>query len=217
MELKKKSWSDITIADYMELQEIVKMEDAVDVEVGIVSLLCGVDEEQILSLPIPEYQRLRKECQFIANFPETKGKAPKSVTINGNKYDVITDVSKLTTGQYIDFQAYLKQDSLEKYLPNILTIFIIPKGCKYGDDDYSIDDLAKDIEEYLPAVMAFEMCGFFLRAFLNSINVTLTYLTSKTKKWMRKAKTKEEKEKIQEIVEKMQKIPFKVNGDGFLQ
>ena len=82
MELKKKSWATITINDYMDLQEIVKMEDAVDVEIGIVALLCGVSEEDILSLPVPEFQRLRRESQFIATFPEIRGKAPKSITIN---------------------------------------------------------------------------------------------------------------------------------------
>lgn len=216
MELKKKNWSQITISDYMELQEIVKREDAVDVEVGIVALLCGVDEDEIGKLPIPEYQRLRRDSQFISTFPEVKGKAPKSITINDMKYEVISDVSKLTTAQYIDFQTYLKMNDMEKYLPNILTIFIIPKGCKYGDEDYNIDDLAKDIKEYLPAVTAFEMCGFFLTAFLNSIDATVTYLESKMKKKLRKAKTEEEKKKIQEIITALQEV-FKINGAGLQQ
>lgn len=215
MELKKDKWSKITISDYMELQDIVNREDAIDVEIGIVALLCGVDEEQVLALPIPEYQRLRKQSQFIAKFPEIKGKAPKSITINDTKYDVITDVSKLTTAQYIDFQTYLKMD-IEKFLPNLLSIFIIPKGCKYADEDYNIDDLAKDIREYLPVVTAFEMSGFFQKAFLNSIKGTLTYLESKMKKQLRKAKTEEEKEIMMEIVEKLSTLS-KINGVGLHQ
>lgn len=212
MELKKDKWSKITISDYMELQDIVKREDAVDVEIGIVALLCGVSEEEILALPIPEYQRLRRESQFVANFPEIRGKAPKSITINDFKYDVITDVSKLTTAQYIDFQTYLKQD-IEKFLPNLLTVFIIPKGCKYGDDEYNIDDLANDIKEYLPVITAFEMSGFFQTAFLSSIKGTLTSLESKMRKKMRKAKTEEEKKIMMEIVEKLQTIT-RINGVG---
>lgn len=213
MELKKKNWQQITISDYMELQEIVNREDAVDVEVGIVALLCGVDEDEIGKLPILEYQRLRRESQFISKFPEIKGKAPKSITINNNKYDVITDVSKLTTAQYIDFQTYLKMNDMEKWLPNILTIFIIPKGMKYGNEDYNIDDLAKDIKEYLPVTTAFEMCGFFQITFLNSIRGTVIYLESKMKKMLRKAKTEEEKKKIQEIVERLSTIS-RINGVG---
>ena len=52
MELKKKNWQQITINDYMELQDIIIREEAVDVEVGIVALLCGVDEDEIGDLTI---------------------------------------------------------------------------------------------------------------------------------------------------------------------
>ena len=54
MELKKKNWQQITINDYMELQDIIIREEAVDVEVGIVALLCGVDEDEIGDLSIRE-------------------------------------------------------------------------------------------------------------------------------------------------------------------
>ena len=87
MELKKKNWQQITINDYMELQDIIIREEAVDVEVGIVALLCGVDEDEIGDLKIVEYQRLRREAQFIATFPEVHNKAPKNITIGDKKYD----------------------------------------------------------------------------------------------------------------------------------
>ena len=216
MELKKKNWNSITIGDYMDLQEIIKREEAVDVEVGIVSLLCGVDEDEIGNLPIPKYQRLRREAQFIATFPEIKNKSPKTIVLNERKYDVISDIRKLTTAQYIDFQTYLKMENMVQLLPNILTVFIIPKGCTYGDDEYNIDDLAKDIKEYLPVVTAYEMCGFFQKAFFSSINNTIIYLESKMKKMMKRAKTEQEKKKIQEILASIKTLS-NINGVGFHQ
>lgn len=207
MELKKKNWTQISINDYMELQEILEREDAVDAEIGIVALLCGVSEDEILDLPLPEYQRLRAEAQFIAQFPEVKNKAPKSITIGDYKYDVITNMRKLTTAQYIDFQTYLKQGDDVKNLPYLLSVFIVPKGCKYGDDEYNIDDLAKDIKEYLPVVTAFEMCGFFQKTFLNSIKNTLFYLELK----MGKAKTEKEKE----VKKAIRELRSAINGGGF--
>ena len=96
MELKKKNWQQITINDYMELQDIIIREEAVDVEVGIVALLCGVDEDEIGDLSIIEYQRLRREAQFIASFPEVHNKAPKNITIGDAKYEVVTNMRKLT-------------------------------------------------------------------------------------------------------------------------
>lgn len=207
MELKKKNWQQISINDYMELQEIVNREDAVDVEVGIVALLCGVDEDEIGKLPILEYQRLRREAQFIASFPEVHNKAPKIITIGDKKYDVITNMRKLTTAQYIDFQTYLKMGDGIDNLPNLLSVFILPKGSKYGDESYDVDKLKNDIKEYLPATTAFEMCGFFQKTFLNSIRNILFYLELK----MRKAKTEKEKE----VKKALQEIRLAIRGGGF--
>ena len=207
MELKKKNWQQISINDYMELQEIVNREDAVDVEVGLVALLCGVDEDEIGKLPILEYQRLRREAQFIASFPEVHNKAPKIITIGDKKYEVITNMRKLTTAQYIDFQTYLKMGDDIDNLPNLLSVFILPKGSKYGDESYDVDKLKNDIKEYLPATTAFEMCGFFQKTFLNSIRNILFYLELK----MRKAKTEKEKE----VKKALQEIRLAIRGDGF--
>lgn len=207
MEIKKKNWTQISISDYMELQEIINREDAVDVEIGLVALLCGVGEEEILDLPLPEYQRLRSEAQFIAQFPEVKNKAPKSVTIGDKKYDIITNMRKLTTAQYIDFQTYLKLGDDVNNLPNLLSIFIIPKGSKYGDESYDLDKLKEDIKEYLPVVTAFEMCGFFQLTFLNSIKNILFYLELK----MRKAKNPKEK-KVKKAIRELRST---INGVGF--
>ena len=148
MELKKKNWQQITINDYIELQDIIIREEAVDVEVGIVALLCGVDEDEIGDLTIIEYQRLRREAQFIASFPEVHNKAPKNITIGDTKYEVVTNMRKLTTAQYIDFQTYLKMGDGVSNLPNLLSVFIVPKGSKYGDKSYNIDKLKNDIKEY---------------------------------------------------------------------
>lgn len=207
MELKKKNWQQISINDYMELQEIVNREDAVDVEVGLVALLCGVDEDEIGKLPILEYQRLRREAQFIASFPEVHNKAPKIITIGDKKYEVITNMRKLTTAQYIDFQTYLKMGDGIDNLPNLLSVFILPKGSKYGDESYDVDKLKNDIKEYLPATTAFEMCGFFQKTFLNSIKNILFYLELK----MRKAKTEKEKE----VKKALQEIRLAIRGGGF--
>ena len=207
MELKKKNWTQISISDYMELQEIIKMEDIVDMEIGIIALLCGVSEDEILNLPIPEYQQLLASAHFISEFPKVKNKAPKSITIGNIKYDVITNMRKLTTAQYIDFQTYLRQGNDARNLPNLLSIFIVPNGCKYGDEGYDLDKLKEDIKEYLPVTTAFEMCGFFQKTFLNSIKNILFYLELK----MRKGKTKKEKE----VKKALQELRLMLNGGGF--
>lgn len=216
MELIIDNWNKMSIADYCSLQDIAsdKEMEAVDTEIAIVSLLCGVSEEEILNLPIPEYQALRAKAQFIANFPEIKvAKAPKKIFINGKECTVATDLTKITTAQYIDFQTYFKLDDLNRYLPNILACFIIPKGYQYADG-YEISEFVEEIRNNLSIIDALQMCSFFQMAFLILMNNILRY----SEKAMRKAKKKMPKEKIAEMesaIKKMEETRSQLVGVGY--
>ena len=200
--------------DYIELQEIIKREEAVDIEIGIVALLCRVDEEEILNLPIGEYQKLRRDAQFVSKMPEISGKTPKKLIIKGKRYKVADNVNKWITAQYIDFQNYWKMDG--DNIAYLLSTIIVPEGKVYGEG-YDVADVIDEIKTGLPAVTAFEMCSFFQKAFLSSTRGILLYLEWMMKKKMRKAKNPQEKTKIQEIVEKLHQTRLVLNGDGFMQ
>ena len=215
MELKIDNWNKMSIKDYCKIQEYAnnKEMEAFDVEVGFISVLCGVSEEEILNLPVPEFQRLRSQGQFIAEFPETKAKAPKKLILNNKEYEVHTDMSKIITSQYIDFQTFIKLNDLNKYLPNILACFIVPKGCQYGDGNYDMDELIEDIRNELGVLTAMEMCNFFMKAFLSYMDAILRY----SEKKMRKATSKMDKEKTKEIMEKIKEVRLMIDGAGFQQ
>lgn len=203
--LKYKTWDDINIKLYKRLYALSKdIEDVIDCEIAIVALLCDCSEDEILNLPIPEYQRLRGECQWIASKPDVKPYAPKSIKLK-REYDVYYDVSKITTAQFIDFQNYLKQNDMDKYLTNILAVFIVPKGKMYGD--IPVEDVMADIEENISIKMALSMCFFFTTEYLTLLKLTLSYLEKRMKK---------NKVMNQELQEQFQKIHLLLNGDGLI-
>lgn len=212
MELVYDNWNKISIETYKNLQNIAKNKDvdAVDTEIAFIAILADVDEEKILDLPVPEFQRLRNKSQFIADFPEIKGKAPKGIVLNGCKYKVVTDISKITTAQYIDFQTYIKLNDMDKYLENILSCFIIPEGKEYNQD-YDINETIRTIRECLSIVQAMEISNFFMVAFLKLLNNTLHYSEKQMKK-NKKWKTMQEKTLIQKIKE----TRLMINGLGSL-
>lgn len=215
MELKIDSWNKMSVSDYCKIQEIAqdKEMEAFDVEVAFISILCGVDEEEILNLPVPEFQRLRGQAQFVANFPEIKAKAPKKIVINGKECTVTTDFKKITTAQYIDFQTYFKLDDLNHYLPNILACFIIPKGCQYAEG-YEISEFVEEIRNNMGIIDALQMVSFFQMAFLILMNNMLLY----SEKMMRKAKKTMPKEKIEEMesaIKKMEATRSQLVGAGY--
>lgn len=206
MKIKYKNWDDINIRLYKKLYALSNnVDDVIDAEIQIVALLCDCNEDDILNLPIPEYQRLRSECQWIASKPDAKAYAPKSIKLNGNEYDVYYDASKLTIAQYIDFQNYLKQNDMEKYFTHILSVFIVPKGKMYGE--VPVEDVMKDIEDNISIKMALSMCFFFMTEYLTLIKLILYYLTKRVNKT---------EKNNQELQKKMEEIRLLINGAGLI-
>ena len=117
-----------------------------------------------------------------------------------------TDIRKMTTAQYIDFQTFSKEG--EKKLIEVLSCFLIPKGKKYNED-YDILEVQKALRNYLTIPNCLALSAFFLAKFNRSIKGMLIY-----SKWIAKIKLKKGKEK-QEILKKIDQMLKEIpNLDG---
>lgn len=212
MKIKINSWNEMTLRDYQELVKVQNKEWAEDVEIGTVALLCGVEEEDILRLPIPEYQALKRDTRWITQFPEVNPKAPKEIQLNGKKYKVVRNTQDLSVAQYVDFSAYSKQEDFVEYLPHILSCFFVPEGKEYGDG-YDVAEVIEDIKT-LPIPIALDMTSFFFLSFLASTRAILTYSVKKLKKMLKREKDKEKREQIQKTMEEIASI---LNGVGLTE
>lgn len=97
----------------------------------------------------------------------------------------------------------------------MLSVFLIPKGKKYGEG-YSIDDTIKEIGEYLSIVDAQSILFFFIILYQSLTKVTLDCSIKDLKKVMKKTKNKEEKEKLNMAIMELEKAKASVkNGLGF--
>jgi hypothetical protein len=217
MELKYKNWNDITIGVYKELNEILKFErtddeimDEVNLSIALLSTLCDADEDEVASLTINDFKALAAQCAFLNEMPKVRIK--DKYIINGKEYRVQYNVQDMTMAQYIDYQTFVKEK--DKHLSNIIACFLIPKGKKYGDD-YNLQEVVDDIEQYFSIVDAHSVCFFFMMLFQSLTKTMLTFLVKKMKKGMKKMTT-EEKEKTQEAIDHLNKVISLVkNGDGF--
>ena len=179
MELKKKLWSDITIADYNELLEVNESTvDPIDRQVQILAWMCDVDDDEILSLPIPEYTNLVRQMQWIYTRPQSAPICPDSIMLDGHNYRVTKDLRNITAGQYIDFVT-IYRDNKDK-LADILSCFIIPEDKEYNDG-YDIELLRETIRTSMPILTADDMMLFFCEQSRNLIKVmaTSSILTTK--------------------------------------
>lgn len=208
------TYKDINIKKYLELKKVLDdTDDLYRVQSQLIAIVNDMTEEEVLNLPLTEYTKKVHTIDFLTEVPKISNRTPKKLNLNGRKYEVITDVRKLSAGQYIDFQTLMQSENVDDYLPNLLACFIMPENENYGD--YDVMAVADEIAEYLDIETAFSLMRFFQSASSLLISNTLSYLVKRMKKLLRETKDAQTKEKIQEAITQMKELQglFK-NGIG---
>lgn len=194
------SWDSISIQKYYSILDILNDNDSDDItkNVRLVSLILDKDEDEVWEMSLPDAGALIGKLRFLNDF-KLPDKPNLKISLPGYDLEVMKDVTKITVGQYMDFQSFTKQplrDSFEK----ILSIFVIPKGKKYNDG-YDIVDLQRTIREHLPFVVGQGLLSFFLAKQLEYLKSSLTYL----EQTMRKTKDQTELKEIQGKIDQLKK------------
>lgn len=173
MKIKDK-WSDITIAEYERIVDIIKgTDDEIERLTGVISVLSGVDEDEIEDMPIAEIARIGQKLDFLNSFDFNKNATYKSLVIDGET--LVLAVKDMSVAQYVDFQATWSAET--KDLARIISICYVPKGKKYNQD-YDIEELIKKIRNNVSIDKA-NSIGFFLLKKLNGLtNFTVRFLVA---------------------------------------
>lgn len=185
MKTKKKtnpfSWDKITGDKYYKITDILSSADS-DFEktVSLLSVILDRSEDELWNLPIPEVSELSSKLEFLNKFDLISGYKPKYINTPKYKLKVLTDVSKMTYAQYVDFQQFVQLPFRDGY-DKILSIFIIPDGYKYNTD-YDIADVQKEIRENIPWVEVQTLFNFFLMRSVELLRRSLTYYEAIVKK-----------------------------------
>lgn len=214
IELKYKSWKEISVNTFNKLKDIkVNSNDSLEVldsNIALLSILCDVDEDTIVSLTTSEFSTLLNQTEFLSTLPKVK--IQDTYTINGNEYEVFLTLNDMSVAQYIDFQTFYKDQ--DKYFKELLACFLIPKGKKYGDG-YDIQKVKDDIGNHLSIVDANSILFFFVLLYQSLTKAMLTYSIRQMKK-ARKKMNKEEQKKIDlAIAETKRAMTLVKNGYGY--
>ena len=209
------NYSKLTLEKYLELRNIDLTQEEIDTQVEMISILSDEDVDTILSLPLTEYQKRVGKTTFLLNEPKVGDRPPKTIKIGDVVYEVVRDIRSFTTGQYIDYQNYISDLALvEDNLPRLMTVFLIPKGHKYGEG-YDIADVEKAALN-IPIETVLTLSRFFFRKSQTSISNTLTCLDWMMKRMEKKEKDPMKREKIAEARKGLHTLKSSVNGgDGF--
>lgn len=158
--------------DIRALQEDGNL-DPIDLRVAVVAALTGKTEREVLDAPIAE----SSEWFAAASFLERDAEIPRRIS---DAYDLgdwqlipSTDLRKITTAQYIDFQAFAPGG--EKTLPQLLSVFLVPKGHAYNDG-YDMAAVQKAIRDRLCVTEVLALSAFFLTRYAASIRTSRSSL-----------------------------------------
>ena len=98
-------WNDVTLNQFLELQQIMNIEDDTDKMLSIAELFFG---EDVTTLPLPEFNKKMKELDFLQT-EVPNNHIVKKVTINGHDYTIDALLGHISTAQYVDFTNYMKE------------------------------------------------------------------------------------------------------------
>lgn len=187
-EIKIKSWNECPIGIYRRLAEVCTDPALGEYEraVAKTAILCGCDEQEIWDLPMDAASELFKKTAWTGEFDFDKDVKFKKLKVGKYVCRVDTDMQRFTVGQYFDFTSYWNTENKGENLENLLTVFLVPEGKKYGQD-YDVADLKEEITWNLPMTVAQSVCFFFLKELVSSIKVSLIFLDYQIDRMERKA------------------------------
>lgn len=163
-------YDSLPIGKYLDILAVCEGRRGVDITVGMLSVLTGMAEDDILDLPIGEFAELAARARFLEDKPG-EVKVRGVYTLGEFTLVPVRDVRKVTAAQYIDFQTFSRKGI--SAAPGVLSCMLVPEGLRYADG-YDPVDVQKAVAENLPVADAFALYAFFLRSLRRSTADILT-------------------------------------------
>lgn len=157
------TWSEISLGNFQKIIELKNETDGINTLVKIISTLSGIDEEVLNDLPYTEFIRLSDACEFV--FTECKEEPKFEFTLNGVKYKMMDDITKIKTAEYIDLDTLLRdKENTIGNLHVIMAILYRPKNKNGEIEKYDSKTLLERAELFKDNMT----CDYCLSAMLFS-------------------------------------------------
>ena len=176
-------WNNISVWQYQNIVKTLanKQEDEIEKSFKLIGIVYNMTENQVDSLTQAEYKAKLKECDFLNSMPE--GKPVKVIKVNGKRYRLIYDVTRMPFGRYVESKAFVGDiyGNLHKLgatmvIPqkrNLLGLWVDDKYDASKHEDYADDILQANFQDVYFSLV------FFYQVFRNWIEVTRGYLVAK--------------------------------------
>lgn len=196
------NYNKLTIGKYLELIEILEDDALADIDknVEIIALLDDKEVDVIYDLPLAEFNEKIQKTSFL--YEEPKPVMVSTVYKLGDmELESTLDLNKLTTAQFIDYQSYVKE---KNRMVELLSVFLIPKGCTYNKD-YDILEVQRVIRENMSITQAMGLSDFFLLLYRGLLTSSLSSSIKRLKKMAKKEKNLEKRKLMEQAIRNMEK------------
>jgi hypothetical protein len=182
----KQSWHDLSINDVIEITKIQNNHLTNDFQktIAILSILTSIDEDELLDMPIGEFEELAAVIKFISSdIPKPKNNV-KMIMIGGEEYHPVPG-NKLTTGDVVSINILKAEFESDEMM---LALNILPYVLRKKDADGKFVKI-RDAETHKELVALFkksvsivdlhQIINFFLNTNKASVNVTTSSSSKK--------------------------------------
>lgn len=192
------SYNSLPVGKYFDILAVPTDLPEIVYQVKVISILSDISEDELLDMPLAEYQKLAGGTEFLeapifrkdGRTPYDGRSVPDRFTVGPFRLVLEKDVRKMTVAQYVDFQEFSKNPD---QLPELLSCVLIPEGCKYNEV-YDITQVQGAIRRCMPITDAAAVSAFFLRTYAVSLRRILIFSAWDIQKKPSWRRTKAEKE-----------------------
>ena len=178
-------WSDITIETY---QKYVKIQEGKGSDqnkaIKALSLFCKQKTSIIRKMSYVDMVEILTIIKKLIDTEPDKTKFRKTFNFKEEEYVFIPNLSKLTTGEYIDLEEYCKApiDNLHTIMSILYRKISFKRGGRYSIESYDPDEFKEDMFKKCPMDIALGCLGFFLTFGEQLANSSHNYLQALEKK-----------------------------------
>lgn len=160
-------WKDITISEFQRYLQIAKSKRKTRDE-EIIALFCKLDKKTIKKIKLKDKNILVDKINTFIN-TKNETKLQKRVTFKGKDYGFVPNLSKITTGEFVDIEEYGRD--INENLHKVMSVLYreIDKEVNefYSVKPYDPDELEIDKFKDFPMSTTLSAIDFFFRLGIN--------------------------------------------------
>ena len=159
------NWSDITIGTY---QKYVKIQEGKGTDktkvVKSLALLCNTSPFIVKKMAYTDLLEVMEVIKKMIDTEPTEQDFKKLFTFKGEEYGFCPNLSRLTTGEYIDLETYCKEpiENLHIIMSILYRRVTNKVNNRYAVESYDPEEFKEELFKDCPMNIALSSLGFFL-------------------------------------------------------